>query len=90
LESIETIENLLGTPKKVIGGYFASTEEFLKDLEQVYTRLTTSFFKRIQAPPIITVSKRAFGFDLREFQTPVHFTRNYNRKKAALTKSTTN
>jgi NAD+ synthase (glutamine-hydrolysing) len=46
--------------------YFKSAEDFISDLEKTYKNLNLFFFKRIQAPPIITVSKRAFGFDLRE------------------------
>ena len=41
-------------------------------------------FKRIQAPPILAVSKRAFGFDLRESQNGVHYTREYQRLKTEI------
>jgi NAD+ synthase (glutamine-hydrolysing) len=40
--------------------------------------LKGSFFKRVQAPPIVAVSKRAFGFDLREAQISARFTRGYS------------
>lgn len=49
-----------------ISDYFENTESFIKDLEKVNSNLGLYFFKRIQAPPIITVSKRAFWFDFRE------------------------
>jgi NAD+ synthase (glutamine-hydrolysing) len=32
----------------------------------------------VQAPPIVAVSKRAFGFDLREAQIGARFTRGYS------------
>jgi NAD+ synthase (glutamine-hydrolysing) len=47
--------------------------------------LHTSYFKRIQAPPIIVVSKRAFGFDLRESQLPDYTPKVYaERRKRVL------
>ncbi|EKE27687.1 MAG: hypothetical protein ACD_3C00170G0003 [uncultured bacterium (gcode 4)] len=46
--------------------YFADAKSFIDDLEKVYRNLGLFFFKRIQAPPIIAVSKRAFWYDLRE------------------------
>ncbi len=50
--------------------YFPDSASWLEDLEWVARQLHSSIFKRIQAPPIIVVSKRAFGFDLRESQLP--------------------
>lgn len=35
-------------------------------VDDAYERFRKSVFKRIQAPPIIAVTKRAFGYDLRE------------------------
>ena len=35
-------------------------------------QLRSSFFKRIQSPPLIVLSKRAFGFELRETQWPAY------------------
>ena len=43
-----------------------------------------NYFKRIQAPPIIVLSKRAFGFDLRESQLPGYSPRAYERVKRAM------
>ena len=56
---------------------FAGAEEWIEDLEWVDRQLRVNFFKRIQAPPIIVVSKRAFGFDLRESQAPEYRPRRY-------------
>lgn len=50
--------------------YFPDSAAWLEDLEWVAEQLRISYFKRIQAPPIVVISKRAFGFDLRESQLP--------------------
>jgi NAD+ synthase (glutamine-hydrolysing) len=55
-----------------------SVVSFIKDLERwwkMYQGLAIA--KRIQAPPIITVSRRAFGFDHREAQFGGCNTRRY-------------
>ena len=67
----------------MIDNYFTD-ETFIADLEQKWKAYKLSFFKRIQAPPIITVSRRAFGFDLREAQNGVYFTREYINLKNSL------
>jgi NAD+ synthase (glutamine-hydrolysing) len=48
--------------------YFSDAEQWLDDLLWLERQLRINYFKRIQAPPIIVLSKRAFGFDLRESQ----------------------
>lgn len=53
--------------------YFKNRDEFKKDLLEKWRLFKLSYFKRIQAPPIIAVSRRAFGFDLREAQNGVYF-----------------
>ena len=57
--------------------YFADTAAWVEDLEWLAAQVRTSIFKRIQAPPIIVLSKRAFGFDLRESQLPAYPLRTY-------------
>lgn len=60
--------------------YYQTPEEFIVELEKIYTDYKINFFKRVQAPPIMTLSKRSFGFDLREAQNGVYFkTRKYKR-----------
>jgi len=68
----------------VVGTFFADAAAFVADLEGVWRRFKGSFFKRVQAPPIVVVSKRAFGFDLREAQTGARFTRRYAELKQAI------
>lgn len=57
--------------------YFASAQAWIEDLEWIDAQVRTSVFKRIQAPPIIVLSERAFGFDLRESQLPAYQPRAY-------------
>ena len=64
--------------------YFPDARAFVEDLEWVAGQLRASYFKRIQAPPIIVLSKRAFGFDLRESQLPAYAPRAWERAKRAL------
>ena len=71
----------LAEGKRVVGGFFPDAAAFVADLELVWRRFKGSFFKRVQAPPIVVVSKRAFGFDLREAQLPARFTRGYRTLK---------
>ncbi len=53
--------------------HFPDTAAWVADLEWVDRQMRLNYFKRIQAPPIIVLSKRAFGFDLRESQLPEYF-----------------
>ena len=61
---------------------FAGAEEWVEDLEWIDRQLRVNYFKRIQAPPIIVVSKRAFGFDLRESQGSEYRPRRYAALRA--------
>ena len=61
---------------------FAGAEEWIADLEWIDRQLRVNYFKRIQAPPIIVVSKRAFGFDLRESQGTEYRPRRYPALRA--------
>jgi NAD+ synthase (glutamine-hydrolysing) len=52
---------------------------FIDDLEWVVSCMQRSVFKRIQSPPIIIMSKGAYGYDVRESQLPLHYTRRYKK-----------
>ncbi|TDI08528.1 MAG: NAD(+) synthase [Acidobacteria bacterium] len=43
-----------------------SLEEFRELAQELFRKLNRSVYKRLQGAPIIVVSRRAFGFDLRE------------------------
>ena len=60
---------------------FPTLEAFINDLEQCWESFHRAFFKRVQAPPIIIVSRRAFGRDLEESLLTPHYTQRYNELK---------
>lgn len=72
------LERLGWEDKQAFNDYFEDSAAWLKDLEWVSEALRVNYFKRIQAPPIIVVSKRSFGFDLREAQVPLYRPRGYD------------
>ena len=64
---------------------FGSDAAFVTDLEHwwgLYQGMGLA--KRIQAPPILAVKRRAFGFDHRESQMGVRYTRHYRELKREL------
>lgn len=61
--------------------WFPDVNGWIEDLEWVAQQVRINTFKRVQAPPIIVLSKRAFGFDLRESQLPSYQTRRYGELK---------
>ena len=62
---------------RTFADYFPTPRDWLDDLEWVEGQLRISYFKRIQSPPLIVLSKRAFGFDLRETQVPPYRPRRW-------------
>jgi NAD+ synthase (glutamine-hydrolysing) len=62
------IEKEMKLEEELIKKYFKNRNEFKKDLAEKWKMFKLSYFKRIQAPPVIAVSRRAFGYDLRESQ----------------------
>ena len=84
LEQVLGLAPGLAPGKAVVGTFFPDAAAFVADLELVWRRFKGSFFKRVQAPPIIAVSTRAFGYDLRESQTAARFTRRYATLKAEI------
>jgi NAD+ synthase (glutamine-hydrolysing) len=57
---------------------------FVFDLEWVVSGIQRSVFKRVQSPPIIIMSRGAYGYDVRESQIPLSYTRGYHRLKKQL------
>ena len=64
--------------------YFPDARSWLEDLEWVAEQVRMNYFKRVQAPPILILSKRAFGFDLRESQLPAYQPQGYLALRAKL------
>jgi len=83
-ESGELLERIGWEDEARFQAYFPEPRAFVEDLEWVERQVRVNCFKRIQAPPIIVLSKRAFGFDLRESQLPAYSPRAWERAKAAL------
>lgn len=54
-------------------------EAFIQDLEWVLRTMKGSVFKRIQFPPIVMISRGAFGNDVREAQMHPETTRRYRK-----------
>lgn len=57
---------------------------FIQDFEWVLTLWNRSYFKRVQMPPNIIISKGAFGYDYREAQMPYEKTTKYHQLKAKI------
>lgn len=57
---------------------------FIEDLEWVMNKLELGVFKRLQTPPIVLVSRGAFGSDFRENQSKYEKTKRYNQLKEAI------
>lgn len=74
----------LGSPVK-IDELFPDAAAFIADLER-WWNLFSGFAvaKRIQSPPVLSVSRRSFGNDLRESQLRPYYTREYKRLKEKL------
>ncbi len=79
------LEEKIGCEKGLVEMYFPTAAEFIGDLERWWRQFTgMAVAKRIQAPPIVAVSRRAYGFDHREAQNGIYYTRTYRRLKAQL------
>ena len=72
------LEEKIGCEKGIIKKYFKSDLEFVEDLEKWWRQyMGMAISKRIQAPPILAISRRAFGFGNRESQNIVYYTSKY-------------
>lgn len=72
------LEEKIGCEKGIIKKYFKNDLEFIEDLEKWWRQyMGMAISKRIQAPPILAISRRAFGFGNRESQNRVYYTSKY-------------
>lgn len=78
------LEKEIGTPL-CIADLFPTPEAFIADLEK-WWNLFAGFAsaKRIQSPPLIALSRRPYGYDLRESQLTPYYTDEYLALKEAL------
>ena len=81
------LEKRLGLTQPVTA-YFKETAAFIEDLER-WWRLFKGLgvVKRLQAPPVAALCRRAFGLDYRESILTPYFTRAYLIKKDRLLRS---
>lgn len=72
------LEEKIGCEKGIIKKYFKKDLEFIEDLEKWWRQyMGMAISKRIQAPPILAISRRVFGFGNRESQNRVYYTSKY-------------
>ena len=77
-----TLAENLGISEKLLERWnVTEPKAFVEDLEWFTTTVHRNIFKRVQAPPIIDLSKSAYGYDIRESILPWRPTRGYNRMK---------
>ena len=81
-----TLESNLLMETGIVNRLFPAAESFIDDLERCYKLFKNNVFKRVQGQPVIRVSRKGFGYDLRESmpQGPIYFTRNYRSLKSQL------
>lgn len=80
-----TLATELGCTQAAIDEACPTASALIDDLER-WWKLFAGFAvaKRIQAPPILSLTKRAFGYDHREAQLSPYFSREYLRLKKEL------
>ena len=78
------LEKKLGYKGK-LPAIFKDAKSFVADLERWWGQYQgMGLAKRIQAPPVLAIKKRAFGFDHRESQMGIRYTRKYEELKKKL------
>ncbi len=81
----EELERKIGCQAGLVRQLFNSPAEFLADLERWWRQYTgIGIAKRIQAPPVLAVSRRPYGPEFPEVQNGVYFTSRYLETKKQL------
>jgi len=79
-----TLERDLGCTPGLIARLFPTAADFIADLERWWSLYVgMGAFKRAQAPPVVALSRRAFGSDHRDCLGPVEFSSRYLALKGA-------
>jgi NAD+ synthase (glutamine-hydrolysing) len=77
----KTINEKLGTSEDVYK-LFPTVKTFTDDLERWYKLFKgMSVVKRVQAPPILGLTRRVFGWDFRDYIGEAYFTKKYHELK---------
>ena len=78
------LEEQIGCTEGLVKKYFPTAQDFIADLERWWKQFTgIAVAKRIQSPPLMAVTSRAFG-SFHESQNGVHFTKKYLELKESL------
>lgn len=80
-----TLARKIGCEAKLVKQLFPTAADFTADLERwwnLYCGIAVA--KRIQAPPILAVSRKPFGTEYREAQNGVYYTKKYRALKNQL------
>jgi NAD+ synthase (glutamine-hydrolysing) len=86
----DTLEKNIGYDEKV-KDLFKNHEDFISDLERWWNLYQgMGIAKRIQAPPVLAVKRRAFGFDHREAQLGARYSERYFELKGEILSLTPN
>lgn len=81
----DVLEEKIGCKPGLVKELFASHQDFIDDLERWWKLYRgMGLAKRIQAPPILAVSRRSFGFDHREAQIGWYVSPRYTALKEKL------
>jgi NAD+ synthase (glutamine-hydrolysing) len=73
-----SLEEKIGCQRGLVKELFVSDKDFIADLERWWKLyMGMGVAKRIQAPPVLAVSRRAFGFDHREAQNGWYLSSRY-------------
>ncbi len=83
-----TLEAYLGLESGKLDYYFKTTEAFITNLEWAWNGYNTEY-KRVQLPPVLLTSRRAFGFDRRDTIAAPFMSQEYLATKQRLLASDT-
>ena len=75
-----TMEHAIGCEPGTLVRYFPTRTKLVADLEWAWRQYNTEF-KRVQTPPVLIASRRAFGFDRRGIIAGEYFTEHYHLLK---------
>lgn len=82
-----TLAQHLNCEPQLVANTFKDAEAFIIDLERWWKLFCgLAVAKRIQAPPVISITRRAYGYDHREAQLTPYFSREYYKLKNELLK----
>lgn len=68
-----TLEEFLWLEDWYLEQVFDTKDKQKDEVKRIWRMKTISYFKRVQSPPVITIWRRSYGFDLREAQNKPYF-----------------